>query len=65
MGDLSTDEEDQVLGQMKGYEHKIDNLMNEVGTLKNEVLSLEIYTTCVTHVIITNFVLYWFTVCSV
>ena len=39
MSDLSTDEEDQVLGHMKGYEHKIDNLMNEVGTLKNEVLS--------------------------
>lgn len=41
MSDLSTDEEDHILGQMKGYEHKIDNLMNEVGTLKNEVLNAD------------------------
>ncbi|XP_076093788.1 outer dense fiber protein 2-like isoform X2 [Mytilus galloprovincialis] len=35
--DLSTDEEEQVHGQMRGYEKKIDSLMTEVGTLKNEV----------------------------
>lgn len=35
--DLSTDEEDRVHDQMRGYEKKIDSLMSEVGTLKNEV----------------------------
>ncbi|XP_052092013.1 outer dense fiber protein 2-like isoform X1 [Mytilus californianus] len=34
--DLSTDEEEQVHDQMRGYEKKIDSLMTEVGTLKNE-----------------------------
>ncbi|KAJ8300949.1 hypothetical protein KUTeg_022468 [Tegillarca granosa] len=37
MEDLSTDEEDKVHGKMKNYEKKIDSLMSEVGTLKNEV----------------------------
>ncbi|KAK7095104.1 hypothetical protein V1264_006558 [Littorina saxatilis] len=36
-GDLSTEEEDAVHGQMKQYEDKIDTLMSHVGTLKNEV----------------------------
>lgn len=36
--DLSTDEEDRVHDQMRGYEKKIDSLMNEVGSLKNEVI---------------------------
>ena len=35
--ELSTDEEDEVTSKMKKYERKIDELMNEVGTLKNEV----------------------------
>ncbi|CAH1785379.1 unnamed protein product [Owenia fusiformis] len=35
--ELSTDEEDRVQGHMRGYEKKIDSLMTEVGTLKNEV----------------------------
>ncbi|XP_050389972.1 outer dense fiber protein 2 isoform X4 [Patella vulgata] len=35
--ELSTDEEDKVHGQMRSYEKKIDGLMSEVGTLKNEV----------------------------
>ena len=37
IGDMSTDDEDKVHAQMKNYEHKIDDLMNEVGTLKSEV----------------------------
>jgi len=41
MSDLSTDEEDQVHGQMRNYEKKIDSLMSEVGTLKNEVHSTD------------------------
>jgi len=39
MEDLDTDEEDRIHNEMRGYEHKIDNLMTEVGTLKNEVVS--------------------------
>ncbi len=34
---MSTDDEDKVNAQMKNYEHKIEDLMNEVGTLKSEV----------------------------
>ncbi|XP_052220728.1 outer dense fiber protein 2-like isoform X8 [Dreissena polymorpha] len=37
MEDLSTDEEDRVHSEMRQYENKIENLMSEVGTLKNEV----------------------------
>lgn len=37
MEDLSTDEEERVHGQMKNYEKKIENLMSEMGSLKNEV----------------------------
>ncbi|XP_052789750.1 outer dense fiber protein 2-like isoform X2 [Mya arenaria] len=37
MEDLSTDEEDRVHNEMRQYENKIENLMSEVGTLKNEV----------------------------
>ena len=37
MADLNTDDEDAVSNKMRHYEHKIDSLMNEVGTLKNEV----------------------------
>ena len=37
MYELSTDEEDEVTNKMKKYERKIDELMNEVGTLRNEV----------------------------
>ncbi|XP_060071195.1 outer dense fiber protein 2-like isoform X2 [Ylistrum balloti] len=36
MSDLDTDEEEQVHGQMRNYEKKIEGLMSEVGTLKNE-----------------------------
>ncbi|KAL5012471.1 hypothetical protein ScPMuIL_011022 [Solemya velum] len=36
LSDLSTEEEDQVHGQMKNYEKKIDSLMTEMGTLRNE-----------------------------
>ncbi|KAK7491643.1 hypothetical protein BaRGS_00017096 [Batillaria attramentaria] len=36
-GDLSTDEEDAVHGQVRQYEDKIDTLMSQVGTLRNEV----------------------------
>ncbi|XP_076436218.1 outer dense fiber protein 2-like isoform X2 [Babylonia areolata] len=36
-GELSTEEEDAVTGQMRQYEDKIDKLMNHVGSLKNEV----------------------------
>ena len=39
MEDLSTDEEDRVHSEMRQYENKIENLMSEVGTLKNEVLN--------------------------
>lgn len=46
MEDLSTDEEDRVHNVMRGYEHKIDNLMSEVGTLKNEVVSPVIHVSC-------------------
>ncbi len=38
LSDLSTDDEDRVGSQMRTYEKKIDSLMTEVGTLKNEVL---------------------------
>jgi len=38
MADLNTDDEDTVSNKMRQYEHKIDSLMNEVGTLKNEVI---------------------------
>ncbi|XP_067661876.1 outer dense fiber protein 2-like isoform X2 [Haliotis asinina] len=34
--DLSTDDEDRVHGNLRNYEKKIDSLMTEVGTLKNE-----------------------------
>ncbi|XP_075434706.1 outer dense fiber protein 2 isoform X4 [Ascaphus truei] len=37
LSDLSTDEEETMRGKMRCYEKKIDNLMSEVGTLKNEV----------------------------
>ncbi|KAK3587189.1 hypothetical protein CHS0354_016885 [Potamilus streckersoni] len=37
ISDLDTEEEDVVHSQMRNYEHKIDSLLNEVGTLKNEV----------------------------
>jgi hypothetical protein len=37
MDELSTDEEEQVHGQMKNYEKKIENLMSEMGSLKTEV----------------------------
>ena len=37
--ELSTDEEDEVTSKMKKYERKIDELMNEVGTLKNNEVS--------------------------
>ena len=40
MYELSTDEEDEVTNKMKKYERKIDELMNEVGTLRNEVRRL-------------------------
>ncbi|KAL8602079.1 hypothetical protein ACOMHN_007349 [Nucella lapillus] len=36
-GELSTEDEDAVHGQMIQYEDKIDKLMSHVGTLKNEV----------------------------
>ena len=35
--DMSTDDEERAGGEVRGYEKKIHNLMNEVGTLKNEV----------------------------
>ncbi|KAK2186785.1 hypothetical protein NP493_189g05031 [Ridgeia piscesae] len=38
MYELSTDEEDEVTNKMKKYERKIDELMNEVGTLRNEMV---------------------------
>ncbi|KAK3088329.1 hypothetical protein FSP39_017717 [Pinctada imbricata] len=38
--DLSTDEEEVVHGQMRNYERKIETLMSEMGSLKNEVLAL-------------------------
>lgn len=41
-GDLSTEEEDAVHGQMKQYEDKIDTLMSHVGTLKNEVCPVNV-----------------------
>lgn len=53
MEDLSTDEEDRVHNVMRGYEHKIDNLMSEVGTLKNEVVSPVIHVSCM------DTVMYW------
>jgi outer dense fiber protein 2 len=37
MSDLETDEEDQVVQRMRGYERKIDGLMSQVGSLRNEV----------------------------
>ncbi|GFN76801.1 outer dense fiber protein 2-like [Plakobranchus ocellatus] len=36
--DMSTDDEERAGGEVRGYERKIHNLMNEVGTLKNEVV---------------------------
>ena len=41
MEDLSTDEEDRVHGEIRQYENKIEDLMSEVGTLKNEVLECD------------------------
>ena len=38
---MSTDDEERAVGETRGYERKIHNLMNEVGTLKNEVGNLE------------------------
>ena len=35
--DMSTDDEERVGGDTRRYEKKISNLMNEVGSLKNEV----------------------------
>ncbi|ELT92350.1 hypothetical protein CAPTEDRAFT_72575, partial [Capitella teleta] len=37
MSDLETDEEDQVAQRMRSYERKIDGLMSQVGSLRNEV----------------------------
>ena len=37
MEDLSTDEEEVVHGQMRNYERKIETLMSEMGSLRNEV----------------------------
>lgn len=37
--DLSTDEEDALHGRINQYEKKIDSLMTEVSSLKNEVKS--------------------------
>ncbi|XP_064649329.1 outer dense fiber protein 2-like isoform X5 [Lineus longissimus] len=37
LSDLSTDDEDRVHSKMRQYESKIDSLMTEMGTLKNEV----------------------------
>ncbi|XP_038637482.1 outer dense fiber protein 2 isoform X4 [Scyliorhinus canicula] len=37
LSDLSTDEEEAVHGKMNEYEKKIDCLMNQVGSLKNEI----------------------------
>ncbi|BFZ20550.1 hypothetical protein BsWGS_23591 [Bradybaena similaris] len=34
--DLSTDEEERIGGEVRKYEKKINNLLNEVGTLRNE-----------------------------
>ncbi|BFZ20549.1 hypothetical protein BsWGS_23585 [Bradybaena similaris] len=36
--DLSTDEEERIGGEVRKYEKKINNLLNEVGTLRNEVV---------------------------
>ncbi|XP_055897055.1 outer dense fiber protein 2-like isoform X9 [Biomphalaria glabrata] len=36
--DLSTDEEERVGGEVRCYEKKINTLLNEVGSLKNEVV---------------------------
>uniref|UniRef100_A0A0B6ZZI0 Outer dense fiber protein 2 n=1 Tax=Arion vulgaris TaxID=1028688 RepID=A0A0B6ZZI0_9EUPU len=36
--DLSTDEEERFGGEVRKYEKKINNLINEVGTLRNEVV---------------------------
>ena len=41
--DLSTDDEERVGGETRKYEKKISNLMNEVGTLKNEVNFLLVF----------------------
>lgn len=35
--DLSTDEEEMLHGRISQYERKIDSLMSEVSSLKNEV----------------------------
>ncbi|XP_078082353.1 outer dense fiber protein 2 isoform X3 [Mustelus asterias] len=37
LSDLSTDDEEAVHGKMNEYEKKIDCLMNQVGSLKNEI----------------------------
>lgn len=37
LADLSTDEEEALQGRIHQYERKIDSLMTEVGSLKNEV----------------------------
>ena len=52
--DLSTDEEERVHGKMKNYEKKIDHLMSEVGSLKNEVLGFYII------IIINNSIYFYF-----
>ncbi|KAH9498966.1 Outer dense fiber protein 2 [Bulinus truncatus] len=36
--DLSTDDEEKANGEVRAYEKKINNLLNEVGSLKNEVV---------------------------
>lgn len=40
ISDLSTDEEEVLRSKINSYERKIDSLMCEVGTLKNEVRGL-------------------------
>ncbi|BFZ20551.1 hypothetical protein BsWGS_23587 [Bradybaena similaris] len=40
--DLSTDEEERIGGEVRKYEKKINNLLNEVGTLRNEKALQEI-----------------------
>ena len=43
LSDLSTDDEDRVHNTMRQYEKKIDGLMTEVGSLKNEVRSTQMW----------------------
>eukprot|EP00795_Rhopilema_esculentum_P011002 gene11002-19842_t len=45
MGDLSTSEEDEALGQDNMYETRINTLLDEVGTLRNEGYKSELDTT--------------------